>query len=748
MKVAAHQMPGLALATRWIFALALCLMLFAVILTAVRRMTGPGGGRSGAMTLPARVRLRLHPGPGFARGRWTLWRQHGLPAARRSARRTRPGLSRRDRLIGPWREYATFIGWAHGLLPARVFAGFEQLQLVIAPPQKGKSAAAAGRIIDDPGPVIATSIRGDLIAATAALRQRAGDVHVFNPEGAGPYRSTFRWDPVAGCQDMATAARRAGYMVEAMTARGLEDASFWSDQASMILAALMHAAGLAGAGMREVYRWVLRPDVQPLQILAQHPAAAATAAHQVAQYLSLPERTRAGITTTLLSALRFMQVPEVAAMVCPGPGDGLDIAAFLRSTDTLYLVASDAAQSPVPPLFTALIAEIAYQARITGAAAGAPHVGGMARLDPPLTLELDEVANIAPIPLAAWATWAAGSGIRIHIYAQALAQLAERWGTLGAETIWQACDVKIIYAGSTEEDLCRKVEDACGQVQVRAAGRAQPGDAGAGPGWESRAVLPFAAIRQIPAGRAVVIRSGVLPVIVRTEQYWRRRDVRRCAASQGGPMLPLAVRREAAAPMPELMSAPAPSLPAGTRPVRISGSAARPPVVGPWPDDGYPQPDPGGSWLAPADGAMLAPRSDTQEGHRLMMTPSDVSTGIASACSESERILAALHQHQPRAGHLTPAFAMAAVAAASVRDAIIRAPSILLAEPRATEPGRGIGGPGGDPGDVADAIGAAAGVLRTQLLSLAAAAADPRDKAALTEAGRHAAEAHGYLSDA
>jgi type IV secretory pathway TraG/TraD family ATPase VirD4 len=452
-------------------------------------------------------------------------------------------MSRREVRRGPWREYATFLGWAQGwIAPPRIYATFEHLVLLIAPPQRGKSAAAAGQIIDAPGPVVATSIRGDLIGATAGLRQQVGQVHIFNPEGAGRYGSTFRWNPVDGCQDMNTAARRAGYMIEAMTARGLEDSTFWSDQASMTLAAYMHAAGLAAGTMADVYGWILDDSDQPLEILGRHPAAAGPAASQVGQYLDLPDRTRSGISTTLTGALRFMQVPEIAEIVCPLPGDSFDFAGFLTSADTMYLVASDARQSPVPPLFSALVAEIVYQGRALSGAAG--------RLDPPLTLELDEAPNIAPVPVQAWATWAAGSGIRMHIYSQSFAQLAERWSALGAETIWQACDVKVIYACSSEEGLCRKVEDACGQVSVPI----RRGADAAERAYQQHPALPFAAVRRLPPGRAVVIRGGAAPVIVRTEKYWRRRDVRAFARRGGQPLLPPSAARQPAAPMPVLLS--------------------------------------------------------------------------------------------------------------------------------------------------------------------------------------------------
>ena len=515
-------------------------------------LLGAGGRRRPALALEVRVRFRLWPGPGFTRGRRALRRQHGLPAARRVARRGRPSLSWRDRRFGAWREYASFAGWAHGWVrPVRLYTHLEQVRLVIAPPQKGKSAAAAGSIIDAPGPVVATSVRGDLIAASAALRQRMGRVHVFNPEGAGGYGSTVTWNPVTGCEDMAAAARRAGYLIEGVTARGLDDASFWQDQASLVLAAYLHAAGLASGTMLDVYRWILDETPEAARILEAHPGAAGTARREISSYLALPPRTRAGISTTIRSALRFMQDPRITEILCPdGPGT-FDPLAFVRSRDTLYLVASDTKHTPIPPVFTALIAEITWTARVAGTTG---------RLDPPLCLELDEAANIAPVPVAAWSTWAAGSGIRMHIYVQAFAQLAERWGEAGAEVIWQACDVKLVYGGSSEDGLSRRVEQACGQVRVRGDDEVSHGPDGTEQRrqtWMTEPVLPYAAVRELPPGRAVVIRGGCKPVIVRTEQYWKRPDMRRLVRLGITPDLPAVTPRPAPAPMPELLYLPA-----------------------------------------------------------------------------------------------------------------------------------------------------------------------------------------------
>ena len=569
-------------AAMWLIAVLIaCVILYIVMRVArwgYRRVRY--GRRRPWMKLWLRLRLRLNPGPGFASD-WAVWRRHGLPAARRVARHARPSLTWWDRRIGTWRAYAAFLGWAQGwFIRRRVYASLESLRLVIAAPLEGKSADAAGTILDAPGPVVATSIRGDLIAATAGMRAERGQVHVWNPEGTGDYGSTFSWNPVDGCQDMVTAVRRAGYMVEATTARGLSDEAFWTDQASMVLAAYLHAAGLAGGDMRHVYGWILEDDDLPERILSAHPAAASTALPQVRQYLGLPERTRAGISTTINSVLKFMQHPAIVASLCPAAGEGFDFAGFVQSSGTLYLVAGDAKTSPVPPLFVAICAEVTDVARQAGAVPrparlprgtllGWAFLGSLwdqmfpartvSRLDPPLTMVLDEVAGIAPVPVAAWATWAAGSGIWLHLYAQAWAQFLERWGERGAMVIWQACKCKVIYTGTSEPDLCRMVEDLCGRVRVRGLDDfrySRRGKLRRRPTREEIAVLPMATVRQLPPGRAVVIQASAPPTIVLTERLWRRADYKDWLR-HGTPLaLPAPAQRVVPAPVPSLMVPP------------------------------------------------------------------------------------------------------------------------------------------------------------------------------------------------
>ena len=57
--------------------------------------------------------------------------------------------------------------------------------------------------------------------------------------------STFCWSPVDGCEDPATAIRRADAFAFAVSQKGVEDGTFWSAKASDYLRGYFHAAALA-----------------------------------------------------------------------------------------------------------------------------------------------------------------------------------------------------------------------------------------------------------------------------------------------------------------------------------------------------------------------------------------------------------------------------------------------------------------------------------------------------------------------
>ena len=356
-----------------------------------------------ARHLRIRLHLRLHPGKGFAHA-FSLHLRWGRFAALRRSHRIRPALPLRYRFLDP-REHSVFLGRAHYRHGLRVPL-MEHL-LVMAPPRTFKTAFLADVILRYPGPVIATSTKPDVYALTSAVRAQLGPVHVFNPQHIGGVPSTFCWSPVDGCQDPATAIRRADAFAFAVSQKGVEDGTFWSAKASDYLRGYFHAAALAGYDLRAVAAWVAGRDPHvPEQILMA--AGASQWAYTLAELRSEAHKTAATVRMVMSRSLAFMADPDLAASVLPAPGAGFDIPAFLADAGTVYMIAEAVSEeAPVAPLFAAMASEIHWIAAQMGQASKS------ARLDPPLLMGLDEVTQICPVPLPSWLSDSGGKGIQV-----------------------------------------------------------------------------------------------------------------------------------------------------------------------------------------------------------------------------------------------------------------------------------------------------------------------------------------------
>ena len=232
-------------------------------------------------------------------------------------------------------------------------------------------------------------------------------MHVFNPQHIGGVPSTFCWSPVDGCEDPATAIRRADAFAFAVSQNGVEDGSFWSAKASDYLRGYFHAAALASYDLRAVAAWVsgADPDVPERILLA---AGARQWALTLAELRSEAHKTAATVRMVMSRALAFMADPALAASVLPGPGEGFSIPAFLDQAGTVYMIAEAITEdAPVAPLFAAMATEIHYAAAQIGQASESR------RLDPPLLMGLDEVTQICPVPLPSWLSDSGGKGIQV-----------------------------------------------------------------------------------------------------------------------------------------------------------------------------------------------------------------------------------------------------------------------------------------------------------------------------------------------
>ncbi len=228
-------------------------------------------------------------------------RHAGVVALRRRAGTLRPSLrppDRRARL----RQLATLPPAEVGVRLCRVglqtvWCAIEDFVAIIGGPRKGKTQLLAGQVIDAPGAVIVTSTRTDLLDQTAPLRAAKGPVYVFNPVGLGDRPSTVTFDPLTGCTDPVTAAERATDMLAAGEGYGGRsgDREFWDDQGRRNLAALLHAAALAGdLRVDAVQGWLSDLEGNAAQIVGllrtRSPEPAFEAS--VKQFIATNERTR------------------------------------------------------------------------------------------------------------------------------------------------------------------------------------------------------------------------------------------------------------------------------------------------------------------------------------------------------------------------------------------------------------------------------------------------------------------------
>jgi len=485
-------------------------------------LTRAGTGWRRVRSIRFRLWLWLRPGRGFA-SLPELWLRWGRMAAVSYGARSRPGLSLLTRLTRPTTAYAVRLGRAQ--YGRRLYAAFELHMLILAPPRTDKSGLLADRIIRHPGPVLTTSTRADLYALTSRSRTALGPVYVFNPEGTGGVPSTFAWDLLGVCRDELTAYRMADWLAGAVDGYG--DLAWFEEQGTIAMSGLLLAAAMTGATLAEVYQWTQRRGHErALAALAEH---GNPQLHAAVRALMEDTRTAASIRTTIARALKWAVIPQLAAAV-DRPGS-FDAREFALEGGTLHLIAGGDGRSVITPLLRALASYVHYEAGLAGSRTAA------GRLDPPLLMALDEVAQVCPVDLAGMLPDSAGKGIRFVAVAHSLAKLEERYGRDGAANIWAISGVKILLRGITEPATLEDVSRVSGTLGDEDDDRVR--------------IVPPDVLRRLPKHSALVINMDLSPVIVRVSRAWKRHGARRPA-----PVL-LPLQRTGEADVPELAEVPA-----------------------------------------------------------------------------------------------------------------------------------------------------------------------------------------------
>ena len=538
------------------------------------------------MTMRLRVRLRLHPGRGFATLP-ELWANWGRFASWRESGRARPALPRSQRMVRP-SSHAIYLGRAH--YRHKLWQSIQENILIIGRSRSGKSGWLAKVIIRFGGAVVSLTTKPDLFALTSGLRQlRWRPVLTFDPQGigGGRTRSTLRYDPIPGCQVPSVAMRRGTAFTDAVRTKGTEGGDFWSEQASVQMPALFCAAALAGLGLHAVYGWVIGGDTrQPERILRAN--GRHTWAKSIAQMRGAADKTAATVRMVLTAALKFLEDDELAECVTPGPGERFDIPEFLRLQGALYILADPRNDtSPVASVTSCLVNEIHWTAcQIAGSSPGD-------RIDPPMLLQVDEATKTCPgLPVPSLLADSGGRGITMIIACQGLAQIEERWGKPATRMVLDTSN-QMYVSGIQDPDTLKMVSDLCDTATylVRGKDGATADYPAATPGM----------IRRLPRRRALILRGDCAPVITHLPMAWsdwryRWAKLQHRAVADLTVATPVPASVPAAAPVLAPADDPAPAALAGVPDSKFGSvelpalPASRHTPLGQWPPAARPAP--------------------------------------------------------------------------------------------------------------------------------------------------------------
>ena len=335
---------------------------------------------------------------------------------------------------------AVNLGRVHG---ADWCVSSQQSILAEGPARSGKtSTVIIPAIAEWRGSVVSTSTKDDVLRFTLLGRAASGPVWVFDPErpaGVGG----FGWSPVVGCESLPVARRRADDMVKAAAPTGnVENGGFFDGQARIVVKCLLHAAALGGASLSTLMTWVLDSTaVEPVQILETHRAL--REALELTEQRNAPERTRQSVWMTVGLCFEWV-TPDVITACEKVPACGpFDARRLLLEAGTLYVEPSEQVQLVSQVLLATLLGDVVQAA--LDLANGSSSTG---RLDPPLLLALDEVANIAPWKgLPGLLSQSGGQGICAILGLQNAAQALDRWGPNQGRLIVENATVRLIFPG-------------------------------------------------------------------------------------------------------------------------------------------------------------------------------------------------------------------------------------------------------------------------------------------------------------
>ncbi|MGH9071477.1 MAG: type IV secretory system conjugative DNA transfer family protein [Acidimicrobiales bacterium] len=399
-----------------------------------------------------------------------------------------------------------------------------QSVIVVGPTQTMKTSGfAVPAILEWEGPVLATSVKADLVRDTLSWRSTTGQVWLYDPT-ASTGLPTAGWSPLASSISWAGARRMAAALCSAarVNGDGMSEADFWYATAAKLLAPLLLAAAASGRTMTDVVRWVDTQEVDEVDAILN-----ALGIHQAIQAAwaswRREDRQRSSVYATAETIIEAFADPSVSASAARSE---IDPTALLDGgRHSLYVCAPAHEQRRLRPVFSALVNQVLVAAYERASLRGEP-------LDPPLLVVLDEAANVAPLSeLDAIAATAAGHGIQLVTVWQDMAQVAARYGPRAA-TVVNNHRAKVVLSGISDPATLEHVSMLVGDQDVPqsstttdAEGRHSTTDT-----TTRQRLAPADALRRISPGEGVLIYGHLPPARLSLRPWFADRELARRAA--------------------------------------------------------------------------------------------------------------------------------------------------------------------------------------------------------------------------
>jgi type IV secretion system protein VirD4 len=384
------------------------------------------------------------------------------------------------------------------------------------------SALVIPAVLEWSGPLVATSVKPDLLRATMAHRTRLGQVLVIDPLGASGVQAA-KWSPLASCSTWAGAQQTAVQLANAIEQTPTEEQRpehrFWKTMGTKFLAPMLFAAATKGLSMAEVLHWLdSREDQEVKAILETAGVPAAVDAWESSQY-----RTDRAVDSLYATAEEVLHVYGNERVSASTDGHDLDLDDFLAGNNTIYLYAPAHQQRLLRPLFETITQQVVAAAQEQAALAP----DGM--LQPRLGLFLDEAGNCAALSdLDVLATTARGQGIQLVTVWHDKSQLEARYGPK-ASTILNNHRAKLFLSGLADLSALELGARLIGDQALTERNRSMGSDGrhSLNESTSYRPLLPVEDLRRLRPGEGVLLYGHLRPTPIRLRPFYEPREQHR-----------------------------------------------------------------------------------------------------------------------------------------------------------------------------------------------------------------------------